>query len=356
MAPKTPKRILRYAAAVLSVGAVALLTFLVPWLRHRESFILPVGAVAISAWYGGSGPGVVACVLGALLQNFFLIEPMNEFTLSLEALIPMFFYLVVALMISHLTTALVLARETARENQRLSDVTLSALLLAEERQRRAIAVGLHDSVGVSLGLTRIKLGTLRGEIRQPDAARQLDEISLLMKQVIEEIRTLTFELSPPILYEVGLEAALEWLANRMRSQHQLKCTLVAQGTETPLKQELDVLIFQAARELLANVVKHARARTVSLELSKEHDLVKLMVRDDGIGFDVTETMRSPEKTLGYGLFSMRERVNLLGGRFAIDSRQGQGTCVTLSLPLNTNKELESAGTQAADEHSNPTGR
>lgn len=330
---KNLSRTIRYGVAFLSVALVALLTYLVPWLRHRESFILPVGAVAFSAWFGGSGPGIVVCVLGALLQNYFLVEPHNEFTLSLDAIIPMCFYLLVALMISRLTTALVLARETAREKQRLSDVTLSALLLAEERQRRAIAMGLHDSIGVSLGLTRIKLGTLRSEIKEPDAARQMDEISQLMKQVIDEIRSLTFELSPPILYEVGLEAALEWLVNRMRVQHQLKCTLTTQGTDAPLKQELDVIVFQAARELLVNVVKHARARTVSLELTKEKSFVRLIVRDDGVGFDVSETMRSPEKTMGYGLFSMRERVNLLGGNFAIESKQGQNTCVTLTLPL-----------------------
>jgi signal transduction histidine kinase len=333
--PSRPERsTLRYGVAVLSVILAAGITYLVPWLRHRESFILPIGAVALSAWYGGSRPAQVACIVGALLQNFFLFEPVNEFTFSPEATIPMGFFLIVALMIGRLTTALVAAREKAREQRRLSDVTLSALLLAEERQRRAIALGLHDSVGVSLGLTRIKLGTLRGQFSEPELVRQFDEISQLMKQIISEIRTLTFELSPPILYEVGLEAALEWLATRMQTQHQLSCQFKAHGSDAPLKQELDVLLFQTARELLVNVVKHARATRVSVELTKESQQVQLKVTDDGTGFDAAETMRTPEKTLGFGLFSMRERVNLVGGTFAIESRQGQGTCVTLSLPSN----------------------
>jgi signal transduction histidine kinase len=186
---------------------------------------------------------------------------------------------------------------------------------------------------VSLGLTRIKLGTLRGHFSDPEIIRQFDEVTQLMKQIIAEIRSLTFELSPPILYEFGLEPALEWLASSMQAQHQLKCTFKTSGDGKALQQEYNVLMFQAARELLVNVVKHSRARQVALELIKSQDKVQVQVRDDGVGFDASQAMLTPEKTLGFGLFSVRERIHLLGGVFAIESQPGHGTCVTLTLPV-----------------------
>ena len=211
----------------------------------------------------------------------------------------------------------------------------SEVSLAEERERRTIANGLHDRIGQSLALSRIKLGTLRARMTDRDVVAEIDEITQVLKQMIAEVRSLTFELSPPVLYEFGLNAALEWLTGNVKKQHALACSFESRGVAGPLKQETSVVLFQAARELLTNVVKHAHAQTVTVSVVKDEKDVHVSVADDGSGFNAPQALASSETARGFGLFSIRERINHLGGSFAIDSKPGHGTCVSLALPVSS---------------------
>ena len=211
----------------------------------------------------------------------------------------------------------------------------SELSLAEERERRALANGLHDGITQPLGLMRIQLGVLRSELMQPEHRQRIDDLSQTLKQIISDLGSLTFELSPPILYEFGLNPALEWLANSVENRHKFRCVFKS-NTETELtRQDLRVLLFQAARELLTNVAKHAQAKNAAIEIERTGTEVRMVITDDGIGFDATTTMAVSKQSRGFGLFSIRERFHYLGGKINIETAAGRGTKILLTLPLLT---------------------
>jgi len=215
----------------------------------------------------------------------------------------------------------------------------SELVLTEERERRHIAIGLHDRIGQTLAVTKIKLGELREALPAGTAADALAEIRGFIDQTIQDTRSLTFELSPPVLYELGLEAALAWLANQTREKHAMRVELKDDGQSKPLDNGCRVIAFQAVRELLFNVVKHARAQIATISISRDDDAVRIDIEDDGIGFDTSELDATVSGSMDFGLFSVRERLQPLGGRLEIHSEPGSGTRVALVLPLACNIEV-----------------
>jgi len=221
----------------------------------------------------------------------------------------------------------------------------SELSLVEERERRAIATDLHDRIGQTLTVIRMKLHEARQLAAAPQtspavapetvakAVRLLDDLGDLVRQTIRDTRSLTFELSPPVLYELGLEAALEWLADDFRDRHGLAVKVRDDGRPKALSEEVRIILFRAVRELLVNTVKHAGARRVEIETRRDGDSIRIMVEDDGAGFDPAGRSAAPAGHQGFGLFNIKERLNHLGGRLEIDSTPGQGTKATLTAPL-----------------------
>ena len=207
----------------------------------------------------------------------------------------------------------------------------SQLSLAEERERRRLAADLHDQVGQSLAAIKLKLGAARQAVLASDAGHHLDEIRGLVEEAIRQTRSLTFDLSPPILYELGLEPALEWLAEQFQAKHAISASLEDDGQTKPLEDDVRGLLFRAVSELLMNIAKHAQARTVVISVSRRQNDVHIQVRDDGMGFNETDTDR---RTSGFGLFNIRERLTAIGGRLAIDSEPGRGASITLVAPLS----------------------
>jgi PAS domain S-box-containing protein len=205
----------------------------------------------------------------------------------------------------------------------------SELALAEQRERRRIASELHDRIGQSLAMARIKLGG----VQRNDSDAVLDEVRSLLDQSIQDTRTLTFELSPPILHELGLEPALEWLLERFAARHSFTTSFHGDGLPVDLPGDVLGLVFQSVQELLVNVAKHARARTVEITLDRGDDILRLEVADDGIGATPARAPRTGRSPQGFGLFSIRERIEHLGGSFTIDSQPGKGTRAQLRVPL-----------------------
>ena len=204
------------------------------------------------------------------------------------------------------------------------------LSLAEERERRRLATELHDHVGQILALAQIKLGALREMASSPLAA-PMDEVRQLIEQTIRYTRSLAFELSPPILYDLGLEAALEWLVELVREQHGVRIEVHSDRNPKPLEDEIRVLLFHAVRELLASVVKQANARNVRVSLVREGSELRIKIQDEGgVGTPAAASLVSPE---GFGLFSIQERLKHLGGHLLVASEPGRGTCITLVMPL-----------------------
>lgn len=210
----------------------------------------------------------------------------------------------------------------------------SELSLAEERERRRIASMLHDNIGQILALSRIKLGSLFDSAGTEEIKGEVQEVRHLVEQAITYTRSLTFELSPPILYELGFEAALEWYGEQMQEQHGFAFTFNKDDEPKPMDEEAGVFLFMSVRELLVNIAKHAGASNVRVAVMKSgHDIV-IEVEDDGVGFSTGGTDR---EFAGYGLFSIRERLKHLGGRMEINSSRGKGTYVTLVAPSRIKK-------------------
>ncbi len=209
----------------------------------------------------------------------------------------------------------------------------SELSLAEERTRRRIAKDLHDQVGQMLALCQMKLGELQQQ-STGDGARSVKEIRGYLYDVIVRTRSLTFELGSPVLYELGLEAALEELVKEASKRYGLRVEFVDDGGEKPLNHDMRSVLFRSAGELLANAAKHAAASSVRVALSARDGLVVMTVGDDGKGFDAEHFTARVTRGGGFGLFSMRERLEYLGGSLKIDSSPGRGTSVSVALPLS----------------------
>jgi PAS domain S-box-containing protein len=209
----------------------------------------------------------------------------------------------------------------------------SELALAEERERRRIAVGIHDHVSQTLALCKLRLGLLRRSSLGGGSEAPLEEVEGLVDQVIEATRTLTFELSPPILYELGLGPALEWVCDGTTKRHGLPCYYTGTDQRLPLAEEVRMVLFQSGRELINNAAKHSQASRLQVSVWRDEQRAYVKVEDDGVGFDPSRLSEAVAERNSFGLFNIRERLQYLGGQAEIDSTPGQGTRVTLSAPL-----------------------
>jgi len=204
----------------------------------------------------------------------------------------------------------------------------SELTLVEERERRRLATQLHENIGQILAFAKIKLGTLTAEAATSDLAADLNELRNQIDHTIQFTRSLTFELSPPTLYELGFEEAIEWLASEVQKNCGTEIDLQREVYPIPLTDEARILLFVVVRGLLTNVAKHAQARHAKVVINKEGDRLQIQVEDDGVGFNVAKS-----RTAGFGLFSIRERLDRIGGSLKVKSKSGHGTLVTLTIPL-----------------------
>jgi signal transduction histidine kinase len=210
------------------------------------------------------------------------------------------------------------------------------LSLAEERERKRLAGALHDSLSQTLALSKIKLGSLSRMMKTEASSAALQEVRDLFSQAVEQSRTLTFELSPPILYELGLRAAVDWLGEKMSEQYGFTFVL-EDGTDTwsDMDESLRILMFQSIRELMINAGKHAGATKLSVNLARRNGTVVAVVSDNGKGFDVKSVRKRAHETQSIGLFSIEERMRHIGGEFLIESTPGTGTRMTLSAPTTS---------------------
>ena len=231
-------------------------------------------------------------------------------------------------------------RKIAEQQIRIHEEQLrslaSELSLIEERQRRDIATSLHDNVGQTLALSKMKLGSLRQQAAATEIHEPLHEIADMIEKTIIYTRDLTFQLSPPILYDVGLEAALQWLLDEIEKHHRMEIGFEDDGQIKPLDSNVRVFLFQSVRELLFNITKQAQARRAKIRIERDDSNIHIAVIDNGIGFDIEQLNQADRNVKGFGLFNIRERLDHLGGEFQIHSQLGKGTTVTLIAPLQRN--------------------
>lgn len=209
----------------------------------------------------------------------------------------------------------------------------SQLYLAEQRERRHTAQILHDQAGQMITAAILRLDNVMAAEELPRAISELEQIREILRSASQELRSLTLQLSPPMLHERGLCKAVEWLAQTFQSQYGFTVQLHLEP-DLRLGEECSVVLFQSLRELLTNTAKHARATTVDIRLTTRSGMVDLSVRDNGVGFDPALRFNvATERIEGFGLFSIGERLTHLGGGLDVNSAPGAGTEVVLHLPL-----------------------
>lgn len=211
----------------------------------------------------------------------------------------------------------------------------SQLALVEDRQRQQLATAIHDGLAQQLFGVRAQVTLLKYPDKLGDYQAVVAETLRILDETMKEARNLSFELFPPVLHEVGLEAALTWLAHQVNLRTGLPCTVTVDGEGEELPEDLRAMAYQSVRELLNNVYKHAEATEVVISLNHVPEFLTILVDDNGVGFEISpdQTPRISE-TNGFGLFSIRERLRSVGGRMLVDSRPGKGCRVFLSIPRN----------------------
>lgn len=229
-------------------------------------------------------------------------------------------------------------RDRARRDLEQKAVQLRSLTAelaqAEERERRRIACVLHDSIQQLLVGARYGLETLRGQSQAEAFQQTIQHVDGLLGRCLETSRSLTLELSPPILYEAGLAPALRWLGRWFHETHGLMVSVVAEDQTLSDTEEIRAALFHAIRELLFNVVKHAKAKRAQVRMSRlGEDQIKIQVTDQGAGFEPAKLQAREGMAGGFGLFSLRERLKSLGGQFEVESAPGRGSRFTLIVPV-----------------------
>jgi len=227
------------------------------------------------------------------------------------------------------------AKRTAEADERAQKLRLlsAELSLAEETERRRIAEMLHEDLQQLLVAARMQLAAL---CRTQDAAQRepiAHEIADVLERSFQLTRSLSVELAPPVLYEHGLAAALEWLAAEKRKNYNIEVTVEADCSANPKAADVRIFLFRAVRELLLNSAKHAGGSAVHITMQhRRPDKVRIIVADDGPGFDPNSLDAQLTKSQRFGLFNIRDRVSSFGGEFHINSGPKRGTRITLSLP------------------------
>lgn len=221
----------------------------------------------------------------------------------------------------------------ARQRETLRGELYKRVVAAQESERQRIARELHDETGQALTAIGLGLRGLTGSLRTANMDRtkqNLHQLELLTTHSLDELQRLIADLRPSHLDDLGLPSALRWYANTLQERVKLEVHVEIQGEERPVPSAVKIALFRIAQEALTNVVKHAQAKRVQLVLTYADESVIVQVSDDGRGFDMEST--SSSKRVSWGLKGMEERTSLLGGKFEVQSKSGQGTVVEVSIP------------------------
>jgi len=203
---------------------------------------------------------------------------------------------------------------------------------AEQRERQQIAQDLHDDLGQTLAAASIRLASLLDDDR--DAVRATaTAIAGLIQRANCSTRSLAMQLSPPVLYQLGLVPALEWLSEDIERTFGLKVSVHDDGDDKPLSRTARSILYRATRELLINVAKHARADCARVETRRDGDRLVVRVSDAGVGFEPAQLAAQPGTSRGLGMLGVSERLSFIGGSVAVTSSAGAGTVTVLTAPL-----------------------
>lgn len=210
---------------------------------------------------------------------------------------------------------------------------VSQLTISEEKERKRLATEVHDSLGQPIAIMKLKVDSLLATGNLPEMSDFLCEMQTMLIDIIEQTQQITKDLGCPLLQQLGFKAAVEeWFHSDIEKKYGLQ-TLVEDEGFPDVDDETAATLFRAIRELSMNVIKHAQAKHINVTLSQCNGQRHVRITDDGVGFDLAKLGQGASSGGGYGLFSIKERIEYMNGSFEIQSQSGEGTVAKISLPL-----------------------
>jgi signal transduction histidine kinase len=329
----------RYGVAILAVAAaLGIRLALDPELGQRGVFLLFALAIGVAGLFGGGRPGLTATVLSVLAAWYALTEERFSFVITDKTEIFSLALLgIVGISISFLAGqtrwALLMARksaEEAKQNESRARALAAQLLTAQEEERRRVSRELHDGICQDLASLIFDTAGMAAEFSPGDPYwTRLRSLQVRLAELSNETRNVAYRLHASVLDDLGLVVALQALCDEFPRQEDITIEFLSEPVEGELPQTIASCFYRVAQEALQNIRKYAKATHVVMTLSAANGKLVLLVEDDGAGFDVNAV--KGRGTLG--LLSMEERALMVGGTFAIESRPGKGTRVTLTVPF-----------------------
>lgn len=236
--------------------------------------------------------------------------------------------------------ALALSNATAFESLKEQQENLRRLSLqimsAQETERGRISRELHDGVGQQLTGMKYSLEAIRSAAKAEDQEKlmqRIGEARELATQIIDDLRSISLDLRPTMLDDLGLKPTLEWLTRQCQSRYGLNIVLSTEFDESGLSPEISTAAYRIIQEGLGNVAKHAKAKNVTISITLTDDVLRLRVEDDGTGFEANELSRMQTSRGCSGMLNMKERARFLGGNFRLETAPGKGTKIHISIPV-----------------------
>ncbi len=224
------------------------------------------------------------------------------------------------------------AKELEEMNHQLRFLS-HRLFQIQEEERRHLARELHDEIGQTLTAAKINTEMLRAAV-PPDLAARLNENATILDRLLQQTRQISLDLRPPLLDDLGLVPALRWYVNQQAERSGLEAEFSADPLADDVPPHIRIVCFRLAQEAITNVVRHADAKTLMVELRRADTFLHLIVRDDGEGFDVAAAKARAEQGASLGLLGLTERAALAGGGVHVSSSPGEGTTVEILLPVD----------------------
>jgi signal transduction histidine kinase len=227
------------------------------------------------------------------------------------------------------------AEEALKESERQLRSLSFQLLTAQETERKRISRELHDELGQALTVMKLRMNFVEKNLlkHQSKLKQECDYGIQYIDQVIENVRRLSRDLSPTILEDFGLSAAVRWLINNFAKSYNIRVALDMIDVDSLLPRDSHVVVYRTIQEALTNIGKHSQAENVSIGIHADNGAVSFSMEDDGIGFDEKRSSRKGPGEIGLGLATMKGRARMLGGVLDIWTQEGKGTRITLSIPI-----------------------
>jgi len=220
-----------------------------------------------------------------------------------------------------------------KEYQKSLKMLTTEISLSEEKQRKEIAANIHDHLSQLLVISKMKLTDIQKDTTSPKILDELKAVINYISEALENTRKITYDLSPPVLYELGLIETLYWLAEKTEEEHRIKTTFSSDVNELQITESNLIFIYRIVQELVNNSVKHAHAKKINISLKALNGELEIMISDNGKGFNVKNIPQTKIGKGGFGLFTVRERIQNLNGRISIYSEMKKGTEVKIYIPL-----------------------